>query len=69
MTTFNLIDLEMVRNHMSDTFSHRDGRTIPDGYTAMRAFAIDPVANAADRLVFYRRVRANMIGERILGSL
>ena len=66
---FELINLEMVRNHMSETFYDRNGLVIPDGYTAMRAFAIDPDADVNDIPIFYNRVRANMIGQRIYGSL
>jgi hypothetical protein len=66
---FEVLNLEMVRNHMSDTFYDDGGALIPEGYTDMNAFAIDPAADPTDRPVFFNRVRANMIGQRILGSL
>ena len=38
---FDVIDLEMVRNHMSAIFYNPAGPAIPDGYTDMEAFDID----------------------------
>ena len=69
LSDFDRITMEMVRNHMSDTFYDEDGEVIPDDYMAMEAFAIDPANNEDHRAIFFRRVRANMIGQRILGSL
>ena len=65
---FKQIDVEKVRLCMNSVFKHRtDVADLPTGNLV--AFDIDPAANDAYKPIFYNRVRANMIGLRILGSL
>lgn len=66
---FDTIDLDLVRNHMSDTFYDENGEAIPDDYKAMVAFDIDPANEEDHQAIFFRRVRSNMIGQRIQSSL
>ena len=49
-----------------DANRHITAGTFP---TPMRSRALDPANRAADRTLFYEQVRANMIGQRIMGSL
>ena len=73
LVDFTDLDVDKVRSHMGKIFFHATD-PIPSNYTANTMFSID--CNAADntiktdsRQIFYKRVRANMIGRRIIGSL
>lgn len=68
LVNFADLDVQKVRAHMASTFYHKTD-PIPDGYTANIMFDIDPGAHEADKKYFYDRVRANMIGHRIVNSL
>ena len=69
---FKALDLKAVRLHMTPIFFDRTTTPAvlpPAGQPLPKAFAIDPANNAADKVVFYQRQRANMIGLRLHGSL
>lgn len=65
---FPKLNVESVRKSMGKTFYSKSDE-IPTVYTQNRMFDIDPADDEEDRKVFHDRVRANMIGQRILGSL
>ena len=68
LTDFKDLKVEKVRVHMNKVFeSKTPSTTVPTG--SLKMFEIDPAANDDDKKTFYLRVRANMIGLRILGSL
>jgi hypothetical protein len=65
---FDDLDVDGVREYTSPIF-YDPTDPIPNGYTTNLCFDINPSTSATDRKVFFNRVRANMIGSRILGSL
>ena len=65
---FDDLDVKDVREY-TGTFFYDPVNVIPEGHTENIAFNINPSTSGAHRTVFFNRVRANMIGERLLGSL
>ena len=68
MKDFKYVNVDKVRLCMNPVFKHRTNvADLPTG--DLLAFDIDPATDDADKVIFYHRVRANMIALRILGSL
>ena len=65
---FKDLNLNVVRNTMNAIFSHRTNTVLPPT-TKPDMFAIDPDTDPADKIFFFKRVCANMIGQRIYNSL
>jgi hypothetical protein len=67
---FKDVKLNEVRGEMNAIFHKRnDKTTLPPNDKNPNMFAIDPATNDSDKIIFYQRVRANMIGQRIYNSL
>ena len=65
---FKDISVEKVRLRMNSIFYSRTDTTLPT-LRSLKMFDIDPANNDGDKPIFYARVRANIIGLRILASL
>lgn len=65
---FRHLTVDKVRLHMNNVFHSRTSTTLPTGQNPIM-FTIDPANNNDDKVIFYKRVRANLIGLRIIGSL
>ena len=64
----NTLTETLVRKHTNSIFKQRDSRELPTTRSNPTAFDINPSSTQADRKVFYKRVRLNMIGQWILGA-
>jgi hypothetical protein len=65
---FRHLTVNKVRLSMNNIFHSRTTTTLPVGRNPVM-FSIDPANNDDDKVIFYKRVRANLIGLRIIGSL
>jgi hypothetical protein len=67
---FKDIKLKDVREEMNPIFHLKDDKTtLPPNDKNPNMFSIDPATDETDKVIFYQRVRANMIGQRIYNSL
>jgi hypothetical protein len=65
---FKELSLVTVRKAMNPIFFHRTSTDLPPAKKP-NMFAINPSSNDDDKIIFFKRVRANMIGQRIYNSL
>ena len=66
---FREVNLKMVRLTMNPIFYNRTNNTTLPPEKKPNMFDIDPSSQPDDKIVFFKRVRANMIGQRIYTSL
>jgi hypothetical protein len=66
---FKDINLKMVRLSMNPIFFDRTNTTTLPPEKKPNMFDIDPATVPGDKAIFFQRVRANMIGQRIYNSL
>jgi hypothetical protein len=66
---FKGITLKMVRLSMNPIFYSRTNNTTVPPEKKPDMFDIDPSTQPLDKIIFFNRVRANMIGQRIYNSL
>ena len=65
---FKDLNLNVLRKTMNAIFFHRTNTALQPT-TKPDMFAIDPDTDPTDKIIFFRRVRANMIEQRIYNSL
>ena len=65
---FKELSLITVRKAMNPIFFDRANTDLPPAKKP-NMFSIDPLSNDDDKIIFFKRVRANMIGQRIYNSL
>ena len=68
LNDFKDVNITKVRQAMNPIFHHRTDPDLP-GDVLPKIFDISPTTVPADAKIFYQRVRANMIGTRIIKSL
>jgi hypothetical protein len=66
---FKSLTVDKVRTFTNNIFHHRTSTDLPTTPTNPTMFDIDPATIPEDRKIFYQRVRANIIGLRIINSL
>ena len=66
---FKDINIKMVRLSMNPIFFDRTNTTTLPSEKKPNMFDIDPATEPRDKAIFFQRVRANMIGQRIYNSL
>ena len=69
LENFNELDVQKVCQFMNSIFHHRTNAALHSLTDKPNMFDIQPATNANDRAIFYKRVRANMIGMHIFDSL
>ena len=65
---FKDLNLTIVRTAMNPIFFSRTNTDLPPS-SKPNIFAIDPSTNADDKIIFFKQVQANMIGQRLYNSL
>ena len=65
---FKDLNLNVVFKTMNSILFHHTNTNLPP-MKNLDMFAIDPDTDPADKLIFFKRVRANMIRQRIYNSL
>jgi hypothetical protein len=66
---FKDVNLKMVRLSMNSIFYDRTNTTTLPPEKKPNMFSINPSSETTDKIIFFQRVRANMIGQRIYNSL
>ena len=66
---FKSLSVEKVRTFTNNIFHHRTDTDLPTTSNNPTMFDIEPATVPDDKIIFYQRVRANIIGLRIINSL